>query len=677
MSEVIVFAGTTEGYGLCRFLSRYPVSALACVATDYGKNALEETDSLCVHAGRLSREEMEALFLKERPSLVLDATHPYAVEVTENIRQACQKTGCSYQRVLRPGSASDAEETIHYVRTTEEAVEYLEGTRGGIFLTVGSKELEKYTGLTDYKNRLYARVLSLPSVISACSDLGLEGAHLIGMQGPFTRECNCAMLRQTGSRYLVTKDTGAAGGFEEKIEAARECGVTAVVIGRPLEESGISVWEARRLLIQMLHLHPLPQITVLGIGMGTEATLTQEGREALQSAELVIGARRVADAVRQGHHQVHYEYREQEIRSFIELHPEYESILIALSGDVGFYSGARKLLPALQGLPVRILCGISSVSYFMSKIQMSWEDAVLASAHGRKDNLVTRIRDHRKVFAILGSPDGVAKLAQKLTAYGMGGVLLYVGENLSYEDERIFCKEARELTGYTGTSLSVLCAYHPEPVAAFSTHGIPDEAFHRGHVPMTKEEIRAVSLAKLRLSADSVCYDIGAGTGSVSVEMALRMPEGTVYAIEKKPEACALIESNRRAFAADNLEIVTGMAPEALEALPRPTHAFIGGSSGKLAQIVSLLLEKNPQVRIVINCITLETVSEALKLLTEKKFSWSETVQVSVARAKEVGRYHMMTGENPIYIITCQNTAGGQEEHTQNFDTSDEAFSSV
>ncbi len=193
-----------------------------------------------------------------------------------------------------------------------------------------------------------------------------------------------------------------------------------------------------------------------------------------------------------------------------------------------------------------------------------------------------------------------------------------------------------------------------------STHGLADETFIRGKAPMTKAEIRMVSLGKLKLKKDSVCYDVGAGTGSVSVEMALKAYEGRVYAVEKKEDALGLLQENRQKFALDHMEIVAGTAPEALEELPAPTHAFIGGSSGNLKEIVRLLLKKNPQVRMVINCITLETVGEAMECIRELEgkdasVSWeTEVVQLAVSRSKSVGRYHMMMGENPIYVITIQ-----------------------
>ena len=656
MYRTIVFAGTTEGYEICRFLSENGIPVLGCTATEYGTKSLKENEYLKLQGKRLTEEEMKALFLREKPELVLDATHPYASEVTENIRNACKETGCDYIRVLRSGSGR--QEAV-YVRDTEAAVEYLKDTEGGVLLTTGSKELASFTALPGYRERLYARVLSLPSVIDACREMGFEGRHLIAVQGPFSQEFNEALLRQYDCRYLVTKDTGKAGGFEEKIQAAFACGAVPVIIGRPVETEGMSLTECRRTLIRRFGLNPIPRVSLVGIGMGSRETLTVEAKETLEKADLIIGARRMADAVRLPGQEVFYEYRSGEIAGYIHEHPEYSRIAVALSGDVGFYSGAKKLLELL-GPETEIICGISSVVYFMAKIGLSWDDAEIVSAHGRECNLIPLIRTCEKVFAILGTGDMVSELAAGLVEYGMGEVLLHVGENLSYDDEKIFVKKAEELTDYKGEALSVVCAYNEKATPAPATHGLPDEAFIRGKAPMTKAEVRAVSLAKLGLTEDAVCYDVGAGTGSVSVEMALRARRGSVYAIEKKEEAIQLLEENKKKFAADNLTVVRGTAPEALHGLPAPTHVFIGGSSGNLPEIVKVILSGNRKARIVINCITLETVSETMECIRSLKeedpsAGWeTEIVQLGVSRAKTAGRYHMMMGENPIYIITMQ-----------------------
>ena len=650
MYKAIVFAGTTEGYALCEFLAENRVSVYACAATEYGGSLLQENEFLHVSAGRLKTEDMEELFRKENPEIVLDATHPYAAEVTKNIRTACESAGVLYQRILRPEGEKNSEAI--YVESTEEAAAFLSGTEGNIFLTTGSKELAKFTGIPDYKERLFARVLSIPSVIRSCAELGIEGKHLIGMQGPFSAEINEAMLRQFQCSYLVTKDTGLAGGFPEKMEACQRCGVTPVIIGRPLKEEGLSLQDARVFLSKMFGFTRSQKISLVGIGMGAEKTLTLEGKKALNAAELLIGAKRMTEAVQKPGQMVLHEYRSEKIVEYIREHPKYRTVAIALSGDVGFYSGAKKLIDQLDG-NVEVICGISSVVYFMSKIGLSWDDAKIVSAHGRNCNLISLIRHNPKVFSILGTEDGVAVLASRLVYYGMGDVTLYVGENLSYENEKIFHDKAANLTEYRGDALSVVTACNEKATPMSAVHGISDGEFLRGKAPMTKEEVRTVSLSKLRLSEDSVCYDVGAGTGSVSVEMALRAWMGQVYAIEKKEDALALLKENKKKFAVDNLAIIPGVAPEAMTELPAPTHAFIGGSSGNMQDIINLLLEKNPKVRIVINCITLETVTEAMNAIRDFGLEDVDIVQLAAARSKSIGRYHMMMGENPIYIISC------------------------
>ena len=650
MYKAIVFAGTTEGYALCEFLAENRVSVYACAATEYGGSLLQENEFLHVSAGRLKTEDMEELFRKENPEIVLDATHPYAAEVTKNIRTACESAGVLYQRILRPEGEKNSEAI--YVESTEEAAAFLSGTEGNIFLTTGSKELAKFTGSPDYKERLFARVLSIPSVIRSCAELGIEGKHLIGMQGPFSAEINEAMLRQFQCSYLVTKDTGLAGGFPEKMEACQRCGVTPVIIGRPLKEEGLSLQDARVFLSKMFGFTLSQKISLVGIGMGAEKTLTLEGKKALNEAELLIGAKRMTEAVQKPGQMVLHEYRSEKIVEYIREHPKYRTVAIALSGDVGFYSGAKKLIDQLDG-NVEVICGISSVVYFMSKIGLSWDDAKIVSAHGRNCNLISLIRHNPKVFSILGTEDGVAVLASRLVYYGMGDVTLYVGENLSYENEKIFHDKAANLTEYRGDALSVVTACNEKATPLSAVHGISDGEFLRGKAPMTKEEVRTVSLSKLRLSEDSVCYDVGAGTGSVSVEMALRAWMGQVYAIEKKEDALALLKENKKKFAVDNLAIIPGVAPEAMTELPAPTHAFIGGSSGNMQDIINLLLEKNPKVRIVINCITLETVTEAMNAIRDFGLEDVDIVQLAAARSKSIGRYHMMMGENPIYIISC------------------------
>lgn len=185
-----------------------------------------------------------------------------------------------------------------------------------------------------------------------------------------------------------------------------------------------------------------------------------------------------------------------------------------------------------------------------------------------------------------------------------------------------------------------------------------DNYFIRGRIPMTKSEVRAIVLAKLELQEGSIVYDIGAGTGSVAVEAALSVRQGRVYAIEQKEEGCELIRRNQEVLGAENLTVVCGRAPEVLEDLPVPDRVFVGGSGGCLAEILDQVRKKNPRVRLVITVIALETLTAVGEYLKERGLE-AEIVSVQIARAEKRGSYHLMQGQNPVYIITIPDM--GQE----------------
>ncbi|WP_200801274.1 precorrin-6Y C5,15-methyltransferase (decarboxylating) subunit CbiT [Clostridium sp. Marseille-P2415] len=184
-----------------------------------------------------------------------------------------------------------------------------------------------------------------------------------------------------------------------------------------------------------------------------------------------------------------------------------------------------------------------------------------------------------------------------------------------------------------------------------------DEQFIRGDVPMTKSEVRAVSISKLELKPDSVLYDVGAGTGSVSIEASRFLTGGRVYAIERKAEAISLIRANKDKFRADCLEIVEGAAPEAMTGLEAPTHVFIGGTSGSMEAVLALVLQKNPKARIVMNVIALESLGAVLTWLKKHSVT-AEIVQVQVSKGRLAGDCHLMLGQNPVYVVSFGGEGG-------------------
>ena len=654
MNNILLFAGTTEGRRIAEALMDQPVTLTVSVATEYGETLIAPAGNIRVLFGRKNADEIEALIKETQAQLLIDATHPYAVEVTKTLKAVCASTGTEYVRVLR--GASDADGCV-FVDDTDAAVRYLNGTEGNVLLTVGSKELSRYTAVRDYETRLFARILPVKESADAAFALGFSGKNLICMQGPFSEELNAATIRAIGARYLVTKDTGSAGGFSEKIAAAKACGAVPVVIRRP-EEDGISEEACLSLLSKRFGLVPIKRITVIGIGMDGERTLTEEAVRAVEQAELLIGAKRVTDALQSFNKPVEIAIAPQEIEAVLR-ESDARRIVVAMSGDTGFFSGTKKLLPRILDLSPTVLPGISSVSYFAAKLGVPYHDAALLSAHGRTVNLPQRVRNNAAAFVLVGGEHGVKDQLTLLCDHGLGHLSVAVGTDLGSDSEAIERGTAETLKGKFFSPLAIVYIENPDAARAVVTHGRPDEDFLRTEVPMTKSEVRAVTLSKLKLTKDALCWDVGAGTGSVSLEMAECSLDGWVYAIERNESACDLIEQNKRHLGVMNVTVVNGSAPESLTDLPAPTHVFIGGSGGNLRTIIEAALSKNPRVRIVLNTVTAETFAEATAVIRDLRLQNEEIVELNVSRGRKVGGYHLMTAQNPVYIISCE---GGGED---------------
>ena len=699
--KVVIFGGTSEGRMLSECLCRNKIAHTLCVATDYGEEVLEHSEYAHVLQGRLDTEQMTDLIRREQCRIVVDATHPYAVEVSKNIRKACERTKMKYLRFLRDKESVIDVRSDVLVSSATEAAAYLDGQEGTIFLTTGSKELPAFTAGVHKTERLFVRVLPSAAVVASCRELGLEGKQICAMQGPFSEEMNRALLQQTKAAWLVTKDTGITGGFPEKVRAARSLGVRLVIIRRP-EESGLDYESVLQVLEAVLEqkiednelkgmknvglenktaepkvvmseaessnrkkheaddtqvcAQKKRTISCIGIGMGTLDTLTHEAAETIRNADILFGAKRILESVehmpdllRDDQERVE-EYRSAQIAEYLSTRPNLTRIVILMSGDVGFYSGARLVQDAFPDEKIDYYCGISSVVYFASKVPTAWQDAKLLSAHGRSLNLLNCVQRYPKIIMIVSGVEDVRAICQELVEAEMTYVHVTVGTNLSYPEETVTSGTPEDFLQAETTGLHIMLLENPQ-ANHIIVPGMSDETFVRGKVPMTKEEIRILSVAKLQLTEDSIVYDVGAGTGSVSMECARLCTNGTVYAVERNPEGIALIRENSKKLRLSNVKAIEGLAPEALMDLPAPTHAFIGGSAGNMGEILDVLRAKNPSVRIVINTIALESISEVMQLLKERGYD-ADIVQISAAKSRVLGRYHMMTGLNPVYIIT-------------------------
>lgn len=669
MKQVLIFGGTTEGRKLAEALCLAEIPCTVCVATEYGEEVLKKAPGMTVHTGRMDRDEISCFLAAGDYCAVVDATHPFATGVSENIRAALPQFPL-HGKVLRlcrekedKAENSGVENSdVRWFSSHEACSDYLKKETGNILLTTGSRELERYASEESLRERLFVRVLPAVESIKICEDNRIMGRQMIAMQGPFSARMNEMLIREYDIRYLVTKESGHAGGFPEKLEAAKRAGICACVIGNPEKEEGLSFVEVCKALENRLGQPILDRlqthISLVGIGMGNAATLTGEAERTLEEADLIFGAKRLLCGIKGGAKKVPF-YRAEDIIPYLKAHREYQKAAIVFSGDTGFYSGAEKFVEAF-GTNLAVIPGVSSVSYLAARLKTAWQDAKTVSIHGRKADVPRVVKENRKTFLLVSGREDIRGLCADLLDAGMKQVVISAGFSLSWPEERIYTFLPKDLPQDMEEGLYTCLLTNPLAADSRLTHGLPDGSFLRGNVPMTKEEVRTVSISKLGLCKGAVVYDIGSGTGSVAVECGMLSESIQVYAVERKPEAVLLIKENCRRFGIKNVTVIESTAPDGLEELPPPTHVLIGGSGGNLKQILQATAEKGSGTRVVINAVTLETISEVTGLLSEMDICELSVTQMQISHGKEAGAYHLLKAENPVMIFAFRLEKAGE-----------------
>lgn len=689
MGKILIFAGTTEGRELAQVLNRSGIACHVCVATEYGSQVMPTLEYVTLHEGRLDRQEMEHLYQREQIQIVVDATHPYATVVTDTILESVKDKEIQYFRLQRP-NLTDLEDSTQsnytYYNTPMDCAKQLQHTEGAVFLTTGSKDLPIYCQNEELRKRIVARVLPGMESLQLCYDNGLEGKQIIAMQGPFSQEMNQETMKQYNIRHMVTKESGRIGGVEAKLLAAESCGVQVHVIRRPEGKApkALSMDGVCQKLQELLKV-PLSRgklwISLVGIGCGQRNTMTEEARSRIEEADYLFGAPRMLEHCH-GLGQRYPYYLKQDIlpvlSQIMEQHRGDVRIAILFSGDTGFYSGAEKMYQALQekgknwNMEVSILPGISSLQMFAAKIGISWQDAKLLSFHGVKEmqwipQFLDALRYEAKTLFLTSGAKDMERMRQYFqqtyqeNATGLPELCqlkLYLGYNLSYDTEAVHVIQATQLedfllqwekTDTTGLCVGALINTAPFRRPLVAEFG--DEAYLRDRVPMTKEEVRKLAISQLELGHRDVVYDIGAGSGSIALQIGALSPELQVYALECNPNAIDLIQRNKRHLHIENVQVVQTLAPEGISELPVAQGAFIGGSKGNLREILDVLYQKNPHMRIAMTAVSMESIVEMQTLLKEYPVGDLSITQIGISKVHLLGDYHMLQAQNPVFLF--------------------------
>lgn len=390
------------------------------------------------------------------------------------------------------------------------------------------------------------------------------------------------------------------------------------------------------------------KVYIIGTGVNSRNSLTREAMDAIEHSQLLIGADRMLAEYSGCGKKLVKAYKPDNIYNILKS-STYDSAAVLMSGDCGFFSGTKKLLPLIENMKPVIISGISSAVYFCNRVNISYENMKYISLHGKNANIVVNVRMNERCFFLLGGDMNAADICRRLCEYGLSDVTVHIGENLGYENEICRSGQAKDFINIHTEKLSVLITensgyLHHIPSA------ISDDEFIRGGIPMTKSAVRGNIISGLDICHDSVCWDIGCGTGSVSVEMAFRCPDGKVLAFDKKSEAAELTARNAQKFRCDNIVANEGVCPDVLKNSLAPDKVFVGGSSGNMAEIFECVYQKNEFADITVSAVSLETLEQAVKAFErfDKEYS---VIQIAVAETRKVGSHTMLTAQNPVFII--------------------------
>lgn len=331
-------------------------------------------------------------------------------------------------------------------------------------------------------------------------------------------------------------------------------------------------------------------------------------------------------------------------------------VVVLASGDPTFFGISRFLLRNLPKERIEIFANVTSMQYAFSRIKEPWDDAIFVSVHGRGMHAaVDKIIAAEKACVLTDKVNTPAAIARELIERGAEGYEAWLCEDLGLASEKFTRSDVRGLLELKPSDLNILIlirTYEPNLVQ-YPLIGIDDDEFQTFKKLITKQEVRAVTLSKLQLQDDLVMWDIGAGSGSVSIEASNLMPNGRIFAVERNPQSVGFIHENLKKFCTRNVKLVEAYAPDGFDDLPDPDRVFIGGAGGQLEEIIDAVDKRlRPDGLIVLNAVTLDTLAKAVEFLEDHGYTVEATC-VNISKTRRLTEYKMFEAQNPVYIITA------------------------
>ncbi len=398
-------------------------------------------------------------------------------------------------------------------------------------------------------------------------------------------------------------------------------------------------------------------VTIIGMGMGPK-DLTAEHTKIIEKADILVGGQRLLDYFdRCAAQKKAIDKNLEGIIDFIKNNMTTQSIVVLASGDPLFFGIGARLIKTLGAQNVNIYPNISTVAAAFARIKEPWNNVRVVSLHGRNnEGLLLKTLEKENLVAVFTDPiNNPARLAQRLMEEDFINFKMCVLESIGTPEERFawYHLDCAATMTFTEPNLAILKKSAEDFKEGIPLHlGLPDNYYDHQQGLITKSEVRAITLAKLRLLKDHILWDLGAGSGSVSIEACLLVPSGKVFALEKNPERIQQIEVNKRRFGVKNLEIVQTVLPEGLECLPRPDRIFIGGGGRDLVRIINAAVTfLKPNGLVVVNTVLMQNIQTATETLAALGFVTNK-VQVQINRSRPMPWGDRLEAQNPVWIIS-------------------------
>lgn len=630
MSRVMLFAGLNECISLCERLSKLDV--IIDVYAEKLEGNYPEESNIYIHTGeKLTKDYIKAEYDKFEPDVVIDGVHIADVTIHEYIKEVVVSK--KYIKLKEVKENLD----VAYCKTMDDVITMVNRTRSNVYFTTGIKDIEKFSNIVDSRKRVF---LDLPKGNSYLRLAAANGVSLSRINDilDYTEEELIGIINDNSIKYIIASDDESLARLKMMYQASKVTNIIMVIVSA--SDGSLDVDEV---VNRVKAIDAVKQVYIIGAGVGNPKNMTIEACEAIDKCEVILGSEDLIKGIGIKNKELHYAYSAREIENFVSSH-YYNRLAVITQGDVCLLNGIAEFIKNLKGYEVRIVQGVSSISYLAARLGIDWTNCVAVDS--RTDNVLKAVAENKGVFVFTdGDTNDVLNL---LKNNGFENVAACVAERLSFDDEKITTGYVYEVANGDYDSLTVM--YFENVGYGKASSLVSDDSLIKGSLPMLNKNLRAVLMRDLDLRANEVIYDIGAGCGAMTVEMALLSDKSRIYSIDNDELALDLVERNCNMYTINNVRAITGDALTVIKDLPKADAVLVENYYGDTVDLIRRIAFEN-RVRAVVVTSSFDTAYKLIDLMHKNYFDEIELKQINITEGENFGKGTNLVPAENCFVI--------------------------